>query len=107
MCVIFVASDDSTEILQPRVQSFHFPSLPIPPQWSSVLSPRAHPVGLMRRDHFNATLFQPLVQGIGVIGPITHDASRSRFGKSLGKRFCHQGDFMRSNRIQVHGDWKT
>jgi hypothetical protein len=105
--VVFVSHDQPSEVLQPRVEAFHFPSSMVPPQAAAVLGGRLFAADLMRGDQLHTLLSQALVRRIAVVCFVTDQTFRSRYGESLLKRRIDQGYLVRRSAGQVDGERKT
>ena len=60
---MFVSNHQPSKVLQPRKKSFNFPSTPIAPQFSAILSRRLFTIRAMRRNHFNSFFSKSLIDG--------------------------------------------
>lgn len=67
--MVFPASDDATEVVQPREEALDLPAALEAPQRSSILG--ASTAAAVRGDHFDPEVLQELlVQRIGVVAPV-------------------------------------
>lgn len=105
ICVIFKSRQNSPVILEPREQSFNFPSSPVSPQRPAVLRLSSRPY--VRCDHFNAELGELGVQPIRVVCFVSDQSFGSFLDERGFKRGTDKGDFMRRSRRDVDGDRKT
>ena len=80
----FVASSNTSEVLEPREQSFDFRATSIPTQRTAILSGRYYPIDFMRSNKFY-----------------------SLSSKSLIESLFDKGDFMWASRSRVDGDRKA
>jgi hypothetical protein len=106
--VSFVAHDQSAVVAQPGEGAFNFPSPFVTAQFSPVLGRRLDAIIAMRRDQFNATLFQALSQLIGVGRRVINQTLWLLFGAAMAtrhrnraQRFFDERDFVRRGRVQV------
>jgi len=106
--VVFPANHDTTKVMQPRKQSFDFPTAAIATQAPAILCCRCDAHKFVRRDELHAVaLLEALVQGIAVVSTIA-DHSLGRFGKELSiQRGFDEFCFMRRSAGHVHGERKT
>ena len=72
--LVFVAHDDTPEVLQPGIQSFSLPTTLVAPELAAILGGWLHPVGTMWRNDFDATLSQLRIQRVRVIRFVTNQA---------------------------------
>jgi hypothetical protein len=106
--MVFVAYNQSSEVLKPGKHSFHFPSTPVPSKLSAVLSARLFSSLSMRRNHFNATFIQKeSIQPIAVVSLIANNAIRSILCKAAIDSCLNQLYFMGRSAFNVSGDRKT
>src|ERR1043165_6681954 len=105
--VIFIAHQNSTEVLQPSEQPLDFPAPLVAPQLPSVLRRRLLAVALVWGDHLNVERLQRRVQRIRVIRLITNQSFRLFIDEALDESFADKGDFMWRSRCRVDGDRKT
>ena len=74
--LIFAAHNQTAKVLQQSEQPLYFPSSPVAPKFSAILSGGLLPVPFVRCDHFNADFDQLLVERIRVISLITNQSHR-------------------------------
>ena len=67
-CVILMARQDTTKVLQPGEQPLDSPASLVTAQCPTVLRDRAYPIGAMRGDQFDSVLIEGIVQFVAVIG---------------------------------------
>lgn len=73
--MILVTNDDSSKLLEPSIQPFDFPSSLVASKFASILSRRLHSISFVRRNEVNPFSFELFVQGVAVVGPVSHKAS--------------------------------
>jgi hypothetical protein len=61
----------------------------------------------MRRDRLDTLGGQLRIQRVAVVGAISDQAGRRSHNVALGESVFDKGDFMRTSRRRVDGDWKT
>lgn len=105
--VIFISSHQPAEVLQPREQSFDFPSMPIAAQLSSVLGCFADAITFMRRDQVDPLRLHLCVQPITIVSLVANQSPRPPSNKALLHGSLDKGDFMRRSRRCVNGDRNT
>ena len=105
--MIFVSSHQSAEVVQPREQSFNFPTMPIAAQLSSILGRFADPVTFMGRDHVDPLCLHLRVQPITIVSFVANQSSRPPSNKALLHGSLDKGDFMWRSRRCVDGDRNT
>ena len=96
----------AAEVLQPSEKTLDFPSTFVAAHSSAVLRLWFLPVLFMRRNHFNALLFQLCVQRIRVISLITNQSDWVVINETCLKSFCNKADFVRRSTRCVDGEWK-
>ena len=106
--MVFVSHNNSSKILQPGKQPFDFPSTPITPKLSAILSRRLFASSTVRRDHLYATLMQKLlIKTVAVIGFIANKPIRRIPSKTTVDRCLNKPYFMGRSAFHVSGDRKT
>ena len=106
--MIFVANDQTSEVLKPSKQAFDFPSALISAKLPSVLGALFTPVFSMRSNYFNAAFIQKaLIKSIAVICLIANNAIRGILGKATVDGLLNQLYFMGRSALNVSGDRKT
>jgi len=99
--------NNAFELVEPGKRTFDLPSSFVPTQRSAVLSGGSDAIFAVRRDQFNATLCQLLIERITVVGAIPNKSSGASVGDGLIEGSFDKGDFMWASRSRVHGEWKT
>ena len=94
-------------ILQPREESFDFPSPAITAHWRAILRRRTDTVRAMRGDHLDAASLKPLVESVAAVRHITDETLRLVGEEHLVKERFDQGYFMRRSTLDAYGDRKT
>lgn len=89
------------KVLDPSEESLHFPTSSVSPKWSSILGLRFLPVGLMRRNRFDANGGNFRVQGIAVACFV------SNYPLPKIHYIVNQRRFMRGSTVHVEGVRKT
>jgi hypothetical protein len=75
--MVFVANNQSPEVLKPGKQALNLPSAPVTPQFPAVLGSRFFPSYSVRCDHLNTALIEKLtVKFIAVVRLITNQLIR-------------------------------
>ena len=105
--MIFVTNNDSSVVLYPGKESFHFPTPLVSTQLSTVLRFRLFPIAFMRRDHLDSKLSQFHVQWVGIISLIADQFFRFLGNQSVLDRRADEPDFMRRSTRCVNGERKT
>ena len=108
--MIFISHHQTTEVLQPCKEPFHFPAAFISSQWSTILGWGVLPVShqTVWRNHFYFPLFfQFLIKTVTVVGLIADQFFRQFIDKAVIKSFIHQLHFMRRSTFDANGDRKT
>ena len=105
--MIFIAHQNTSEVLQPRKQPLYFPSPLVAAQLPPVLCLRLLTIALVRRNHLDFNRCQLRIQRVRVIRFIADQAFRLLVCEALDKGFPDKGDFMRRSRSRVDGDRKT
>lgn len=105
--MIFIANHDSSIILYPGKESFHFPTPFITTQLATVLRFRFLSISPMWRDHLDSKRSQFGVQRVGIIGFIADQFLRFRGNQSVFDRCADEPDFMRRSTRCVNGERKT
>ena len=98
---------NSSKVLQPGKQAFHFPTAFVSSQDTTILGSWLLAIGFVRSDQLNALLLQSFIQWIAVIGSVTNQSFRFFFGKSVVQGLFHQLHFMRRSTANGYGDRKT
>src|SRR5215475_8398819 len=105
--MVLISNNQTTEVLQPGEQPFHFVTSAVSPQRTSVLCSGLFPVASMGRDHFNPGRRQLSVQRVTVIRLVSDQSFRELIDESFEESVCDKGDFMRRSRRCVYGERKT
>src|SRR5262249_19041215 len=96
--MVLIPNNQTTEVLQPGEQPFHFVTLAVSPQRTSVLCSGLFPVASMGRDHFNPGRRQLFVQRVTVIRLVSDQSFRELIDEAFEESVCDKGDFMRRSR---------
>src|SRR2546421_12208807 len=91
LSLILVAHNQAAKVLQPREQPLHLPSSPVAPKFSAILRGSLLPIPLVRRDHFDSSLSQALIERVRVISLIADQPLRLPAGKVLSESVCDKG----------------
>ena len=106
--MIFVASDQSTEVLEPGEQSFDSPAMPVSPQLSAILGLGLLAVRFMRRNQLDPAFpRQSFVQLIAVVGFVADQLFRRLIHNQIIERRLHQRHFMRRSTANPNSERKT
>lgn len=92
--MIFIAGDNATIVLQPGEKPFNLPSAFVPSERPAILCCGLYPVSPMGRDQGNVRFLECFIEGIGIIGPVSHNDAWILSDKSSGNRSFHQRDLM-------------
>ena len=96
MGVVFVACDESPEVLQPTDRAFDLPATTIAGKLAPVLKGRARAIVAMRADQFDAALSQPLPQMVAVGGEIVDQVLGKSSQATLIEKGFDQLDIVRT-----------
>lgn len=107
MSVVFVASDEPTEVLEPADGALDLPSSAIAAELSAVLRRRLFAVLPMRGDQFDAAFCQPGPQGVAVGGRIVDQSTRLSGQNALLKQRFDQRYFVRTGASDFRAKGKT
>lgn len=91
---MFVARDQSPEVLQPADRSLDFPASSISTKAAAVLGPRFFAIASVRADQLDALASQPLAQRIAVGGQIVDQTFGAPPEKASFQQGLDQSDFM-------------
>jgi hypothetical protein len=105
VAMVFVPHHQSTVILQPGEQSFNFPPPLVAPQRPSVL--RLAPLLAVWRDHFDSSLFKPLIKRVRVVGFVADQALWVFVEEARVERLLNQLGLVRRSTLDAYGDRKT
>jgi hypothetical protein len=106
--MVFVTNNKAPEILQPGKQTLHFPSTPIASELSAILGRGPFAAATVRRNHFNATLFEKLlIKTVAIIGFITNKLIWRIAGKTTVDGCLDKLYFMGRSAFHMSGDRKT
>jgi len=73
---MLVTNQQSAELPEPRIGSFHDPSALIATELAAIFIAPQFVVLPVRRDQFNTSLLESLAQWIGVVAAVGYDALR-------------------------------
>ena len=104
---MFVSNHQPSKVLQPGKKSFNFPSTPIAPQFSAILSRRLFTIRAMRRNHFNSFFSKSLIERVTIICLVANQQIRNFFNKPFFERLLYQFDLMWVSTRDAYGDRKT
>jgi hypothetical protein len=105
--VVFPSGDESTEVMHPGEQSFHFPSPAVAPQLASILSLLAATTAV-RRDHFDAVLGgELLVERVRVVGFVADEPGGELVEEAAGKNVFHKLALGRRSAFDRYGERKA
>ena len=106
--MVFIANNQSSEILKPGKKSFHFPSTPIGPEFTAILGTWFLSTLAMWRDHFYTTFITKLlVKFIAIVCLITDKFIRSILSKAAIYCRFYKPHFVGRSAFNVSGDRKT
>lgn len=105
---VLVASDQSTEVLEPREEPLDLPPIPISTKCSTVLGSRPSSIRFVRCDQLDSALLTQLnVQRIRVVSTISDHAVRVVGQEGLLERRLDESSLMRRSACDPHGERKT
>jgi hypothetical protein len=108
LSMVSISNKNSPKILQPSKQVFGFPSTPISPKLSAILSRRLFASLSVWRDHFKAAFVQKLlVKTVAIIGLIANKLVRRIPGKTTGDSCPNKLYFMGRSAFKMSGDRKA
>jgi hypothetical protein len=105
--MVFVAHNESAEVLQPGKQPFDLPASTVAAQCTPILSRWPGSVLAMRGDHLDALLGELRIQRVAIVGEIPNQPFGKFLGEALLDSVFSKGDFMRASRRRVDGDRST
>ena len=95
------------KFIKPSEEPFDLPSSFITAQGATILCDCLNPVTSMWSNHFNTLLGEACIKRITVIGKIPNKSFGSSHSEGLIEGSLDKGDFMRTSRSRVQGEWKT
>ena len=95
------------ERIEPSKKSFDFPTATITPQGATILRCFTLSIAPMWCDHLNPLGSKGVIERITVIGTIPNNSSGLSHCDNFIEGSLDKGDFMRTSRIRVQGEWKT
>ena len=98
---------NTTEVLQPGVKPFDFPTSLVSPQLTPILCLGPDTVSSVRGDQLDALCSKLFVQRVAIVRPISNQSPWLVCDKSRCDSRFHKGDLMRRSTFQVNGDRKT
>jgi hypothetical protein len=106
--MVFVPNHQPPKILEPREETFNFPSPRVPAKLPSVLGSILSPVPSVWCNQFDAALLkeQP-IKSITVVGLVSNDPVRSVLGESVVYCRFNQNYLMGRSAFHVSGDRNT
>ena len=109
-----MAHEESTELTEPCIGAFDDPTTLVTSELAPVLIAPQLAVVAVRDDEVDASLFEPLAQWVGVVGPVGDYAlrllSRPAFGArdfDFGKRGFRKRNFCRRGTFEPNSQRKT
>ena len=102
--VTFISGNQSAVVLEPCIEPLHFPSPPIPAQWSPILRPRSPSVSPMRRDEHDMPFPEFRIMRITVVGAVSDKEMRDAAGESRVNRGFGKRDLMRRGGSDLDGN---
>ena len=103
---VIKTSRHATKVLQPGEKALDFPTAFVTAQTSAVLRLWFFAILFMRRNHFNTSFLQFLVERIRVISFITDQSNGLSRNETRLKSFFDKSDFVRRSTLCVDGEWK-
>jgi len=106
--MIFPPDHESAEVVEPSKEAFHFPSLLVSAQFSTVLSSRSFSTSSMGTNQLNVLVVKLLAKRVRIVGSVSDQLglqgywNDDRFESLLNK--LH---FSRVSACCANGDWKT
>jgi len=107
MVVVIPTCQDAAVFVEPGEGAFDLPASAVASELPSILGSAPLSPAPVRRNHFNSTLCQLLIERITVVGTIPDKSSGSSQREGFIERSFDKGDFMWASRSRVHGDRKT
>lgn len=104
--MVFVANDQTAEVVQPSEEPLDFPSSPITAKWATVLS-RATITAIWRNQFDAALLQKPRIELVAVIRLVTDEPSRKIFNPGGVQRLVDEGYLVGRSADHVGGERKT
>ena len=95
------------ERIEPSKKPFDFPTATITPQGATILRCFTLSIAPMWCDHLNPLGSKGVIERITVIGTIPNNSSGLSHCDNFIEGSLDKGDFMRTSRIRVQGEWKT
>src|SRR5579862_8758606 len=106
--VAFPADHDAAVVMQPREQTFDFPSTPVAAQNAAILGQSFGAPGTVWCDHLDAVVHhQALVQAVAVIGAVADQPLREVGKESFVESGLDEFGFMWRSAGHVQGERKT
>ena len=106
--VAFPADHDAAIVMQPREQTFDFPSTAVAPQRAAILGQSSGASGSVWCNHLDAiVLHQLFIETVTVVGAIANQPLGEVGEESLFERGFDELGFMRRSAGHVEGDRKT
>ena len=105
--MIFITHHQTTEVLQPSEEPFDSPATLVATQGTTVLGDGFAAVIAMGGDELYALLSKLSIKSIAVISPVPDKFLGCGISEALGESVLDKGDFMRTSRRRVRGDWNT
>jgi hypothetical protein len=96
MSVIFVAGDESSEVVEPTNRPFDFPATTVASQFTPILQGSCFAILAMGRYQLNSPPCQPLTQRIAVGGAIVEQSFGESPQDTLGQERLNECHFVRS-----------
>jgi len=106
--MVFVPDNQSSKVLKPSEQAFHFPSAFIPSEFSAVLGIRFFASFTMGCNHLYTTFVEePIVKWVAVVRFIANQLVRRILRKAAVDRIFNQPYFVGRSAFHMSGDRKT
>src|SRR5260370_26400827 len=106
VCVVLVAHDKPTEVLEPGEEALDLPPAAIPPERAAILGSRA--VAPVRSNQLDVRfLGEFLVKRIGVVRAVSDESLRRRGEEAAVEGGADESDLMWRSTLDANGDRKT
>ena len=103
---VIKTSRHAAEVLQPSEKALDLPPTFVTAKTSAVLSLRRATILFMWRNHFNTSLFEFLIERIGIISLVTDQSNGFVINETRLKSLFDKSDFVRRSTRCVDGEWK-
>ncbi len=105
--MIFVASNETTEIVKPSEESFHVPTSFASPEWPAILSDKSSALSVWSNQLNPSLLPESFVESVAVIGFVTNEPIREFIDEAFVKRLFDEADFVGRSILNAGGERKT